>query len=113
MVIIGLLASIVIPRFVGQSEQAKVANTKANLDALRKAIELYYSKYGTLIDTTLEDMVTEGYIANPDEYENFVLNNGVGSYPANSEVGVPIIYGDYYLLEALVKYKNLKLSDKR
>ena len=70
-------------------------------------------QYLNVAKNIIHTMVTEGYITSPDECENFVLNHGVGSFPANSEVGVPIIYGDYYLLEALVKYKNLKLSNTR
>ena len=63
MVIIGLLAAIIAPKFTSQMEQAKAANTKANLDAIRKAVKLYYSRNGTLINTTLQDMVAEGYLS--------------------------------------------------
>jgi unsaturated chondroitin disaccharide hydrolase len=36
-----------------------------------------------------------------------ILNHAVGSRPGNSEVDVSLIYGDYYFLEALCRYKNL------
>lgn len=68
-------------------------------------------QYVNLAKNIIHTMVTEGYVVSSDEYENFVLNQGVGSIPANTEVGVPIIYGDYYLLEALMKYRNLNIGD--
>lgn len=46
LVIIGLLASIIIPKFAEQSDAAKIAETKANLEKLRLAIELFYSNNG-------------------------------------------------------------------
>ena len=36
-----------------------------------------------------------------------ILGHAVGSRPANSEVDVSLIYGDYYFLEALVRYEHL------
>ncbi|RPI01538.1 MAG: glucuronyl hydrolase [Ignavibacteriae bacterium] len=38
---------------------------------------------------------------------NFILNHCVGHMPNNSEVDVPLIYADYYFVEALMRYKKL------
>jgi unsaturated chondroitin disaccharide hydrolase len=35
-----------------------------------------------------------------------ILNHAVGNKPANSEVDVSLIYGDYYFIEALVRYER-------
>jgi unsaturated chondroitin disaccharide hydrolase len=35
-----------------------------------------------------------------------ILNHAVGNMPARSEVDVSLIYGDYYFLESLVRYKE-------
>lgn len=49
-----------------------------------------------------------------DHYADFsdaqeaILTKGTVSYPANRHVNVPIIYGDYYFLEALCKIKGNK-----
>lgn len=43
LVIIGLLASIIIPKFTSHKEKAVVATTKANLESLRTAIALFYA----------------------------------------------------------------------
>jgi uncharacterized protein YyaL (SSP411 family) len=37
----------------------------------------------------------------------FILQHGVGHKPANSEVDVPLTYGDYYFIEACKRYKEL------
>ncbi|MBB5441110.1 MULTISPECIES: glycoside hydrolase family 88 protein [Pedobacter] len=38
----------------------------------------------------------------------FILKHGVGHMPKGSEVDVPLTYGDYYYLEALKRYKEMK-----
>ena len=38
---------------------------------------------------------------------NFILKHSVGSKPQNSEVDVPLVYADYYFLEALLRYDQL------
>ena len=40
----------------------------------------------------------------------FILKHGVGHLPAKSEVDVPLPYGDYYFIEALMRYKNWYLK---
>jgi len=50
IVIIGMLAAIVLPNFGAQREHASIAMTKANLDALRKAVALYYIHVGDYTD---------------------------------------------------------------
>ena len=40
----------------------------------------------------------------------FILKHGVGHLPAKSEVDVPLTYGDYYFIEALLRYKNWYLK---
>lgn len=37
----------------------------------------------------------------------FLLKHGVGHLPAKSEVDVPLTYGDYYFIEAMLRYKSL------
>ncbi len=38
---------------------------------------------------------------------HFLLKHSTGHKPANSEIDVPIIYADYYYLEALLRYDKL------
>jgi len=46
IVIIGLLAAIIIPRFANQGDAARVAATKANLESIRTAVDLYKANEG-------------------------------------------------------------------
>ncbi|MFV0553480.1 MAG: glucuronyl hydrolase [Mangrovibacterium sp.] len=48
------------------------------------------------------------YKANPTEIPFFILDHSVGNIPSHSEIDVPINYADYYFMEALVRYNNVK-----
>lgn len=48
------------------------------------------------------------YRAETGENGFFILKHAVGSLPHNSEVDVPLNYGDYYFLEALKRKKDLE-----
>ena len=37
---------------------------------------------------------------------NFLLKHCVGSFPANSEVNVPLIFADYYYIEAMMRWRE-------
>ncbi|WP_439129794.1 glycoside hydrolase family 88 protein [Polaribacter sp.] len=58
----------------------------------------------------LESLLSPEYFADYKENGGFLLKHGVGHKPANSEVDVPLSYGDYYLVEAMLRYKKLKES---
>ena len=45
--------------------------------------------------------VLEGSIKAP-----FILDHSTGNWPKNDEVDEPIVYGDYYFLETLIRLKN-------
>jgi chondroitin AC lyase len=38
---------------------------------------------------------------------NFILKHSVGSIPHGSEIDVPLVYADYYYLEALCRYRDI------
>lgn len=48
----------------------------------------------------------EKYKAKVGENGGFLLKHSTGALPSNSEVDVPLIYADYYYLEALKRYKD-------
>lgn len=63
-------------------------------------------KYFSNAETMLTTLTTDEYIAQEGTNGGFLLKHGVGHIPENSEVDVPLTYGDYYLVEALLRYKN-------
>jgi unsaturated chondroitin disaccharide hydrolase len=54
----------------------------------------------------LDSLVSPSYMGNSGNNKFFILNHSVGSIPHGVEIDVPLVYADYYFLEAL----NRKLS---
>ena len=52
------------------------------------------------------DALSSDYILTGMEPYPFLLDHSVGSLPGESEVDIPIIYADYYYLEALLRKLN-------
>ena len=77
IVIIGLLAAIVVPRFGGQGDDARIANGQANLANLRSAVEVYRLEQGTL-PASLANLSPQYMRAIPEE-----------ALPGLSGAGVP------------------------
>lgn len=47
------------------------------------------------------------YLAKEGEQGGFIIKHGVGFHRAGAEVDVPLTYGDYYYVEALMRMKQL------
>lgn len=56
----------------------------------------------------LHSLASPAYRAELGKNANFIIMHCVGSIPHKSEIDKPLVYADYYFLEALVRYKNLK-----
>ena len=52
--------------------------------------------------------LSDNYLADKGGDRGFLLLHSTGSKPMDSEVDVPLVYADYYFLEALLRKKNLK-----
>lgn len=50
--------------------------------------------------------LAENYRAELKANNHFILQHSVGSIPHIEEINVPLVYADYYFLEALLRYKN-------
>lgn len=57
---------------------------------------------------TLKSLASPSYLAAQGTNGNFLLKHCVGSIPHKNEIDVPLVYADYYFLEALHRYKNSK-----
>ena len=64
-----------------------------------------YFSYGEKI---LKSLSSDAYLAAPGENCGFVLMHSVGSLPNGSEIDTPLNYADYYYLEGLKRYMDLK-----
>jgi len=65
-------------------------------------------KYFSAAETMLASLSSDKYLAGEGENGNFILKHSVGNLNRNSEVDVPLTYADYYFIEALLRYIELK-----
>lgn len=65
-------------------------------------------KYLDYAEKILKSLSSDAYLAEPGTNEGFILMHSTGSLPNGSEIDVPLNYADYYYLEALQRYMNLK-----
>lgn len=56
----------------------------------------------------LLSLASPEYFSSGDEIGHFLLKHGVGNKPGGCEIDTPLNYGDYYFLEALLRFKRLK-----
>ncbi|MDR0824022.1 MAG: glycoside hydrolase family 88 protein [Prevotella sp.] len=56
----------------------------------------------------LHSLASPAYRAALGTNADFLLMHSVGSLPHKSEIDKPLVYADYYFLEALIRYKNSK-----
>lgn len=66
--------------------------------------------YFTTAEKMLASLASTAYTAKIGENNYFILKHSVGHKPGNSEINTPIVYADYYYLEALLRYKKLTLQ---
>lgn len=58
-------------------------------------------------DAILETLSSDKYLLSGDHNFPFLLDHSVGNYNKSEEVDTPIIYADYYFLEALLRKRTL------
>ncbi len=69
-------------------------------------------EYRNFAINMLHSLASPAYRAPIGSNGNFLLMQSVGSIPHNTEINVPLVYADYYFLEALQRY-NLLLKRKK
>lgn len=68
------------------------------------------SQYIAVAEKQLRTLASPEYTAKKGSNGCFILKHGVGHLPGDSEVDVPLTYGDYYYVEALMRYKKMILN---
>lgn len=60
-------------------------------------------KYKQYADKVMKTLHSEEYLLSADVDAPFILDHSTGNWPKNDEMDDPIVYGDYYFLEALLR----------
>jgi unsaturated chondroitin disaccharide hydrolase len=61
----------------------------------------------------LQSLASPAYLAEPGTNGGFLLRHSTGHLPGGSEIDVPLVYADYYFLEALLRHRALKAGERR
>lgn len=88
-------AAIMASALLELGQYAKEEEKKEYLDVARKI---------------LVNLSGKEYRAGLNENGGFILKHSTGAFVLNSEIDVPLIYADYYFLEALKRYKDWYLN---
>jgi hypothetical protein len=75
------------------------------LATLQPYKKTYYQNYA---DQILSSLNASSYLAPVASAHGMILNHSTGGLPNGFEIDTPIVYADYYFLEALVRQKNKK-----
>ncbi|MCU0429203.1 MAG: glycoside hydrolase family 88 protein [Cytophagaceae bacterium] len=86
------------------SSAAIVASALLELSQYSKQNKIQYWERAEKI---LKSLSSPDYFASEGNNQ-FILKHSTGNIPEGSEIDVPIIYADYYFLEALLRYKKMK-----
>ena len=91
------------PVFRDSSAGAILASALIELSTYGDADGLYLSTAEKILRT----LASPEYLAPEGENGNFLIRHGVTNLHGWSGVDIPLTYGDYYFLEALLKYRRL------
>ena len=87
MAIVGLLASLVVPRYIGNVDKAKEAVLRENLATLRDVLDKHYADRGKY-PAKLPDLVTDRYLRQiPDDPITESNQTWLVVPPPNPEMG--------------------------
>ncbi len=83
---------------------AAAITASALLELSRYVDQKTASEYHSSAVKILYALSSEKYRAELGDNNHFILKHSVGYLPGNSEIDTPIIYADYYYIEALMRY---------
>ena len=84
------------------SAAAVTASALYELSSFGKTNTGYREKADTIMMN-----IEHTYASKPGTNNGFILGHSTGSKPSDSEVDVPLIYADYYYLEAILRAKTM------
>lgn len=83
IVIIGIIAAIAVPKFVGAISNARTESDKANIKMLQSAVERAYAQTGSY-PASLNELVSKDFVKKiPDDPRggNYSYSSGIVSCP--------------------------------
>lgn len=80
------------------------ASALIELSTLVKDGQIYFD----YAEKLLKSLSSETYLAKTGTNQGFILMHSTGSLPNGSEIDTPLNYADYYYLEALYRYMQVK-----
>lgn len=92
--------------FAKRDASAAAIMASALLELGRYANPVEKNEYLSAAEIILRSLSGSEYRAKAGENGGFLLKHSTGAFPFNSEIDVPLIYADYYFLEALKRYKE-------
>jgi len=102
-----------IPYWDFQAPDIPDAPRDASAAAITASALLELSKYTTAKNNyynkaveMLVSLTSDKYMAVPGSNNYFITKHSTGHKPNETEIDVPIVYADYYLLEAIYRYRN-------
>ncbi len=84
-------------------DASAAAITCSALFELSRYSDMNGEKYYEAAVKILKSLASPGYMAFEGKNKYFILNHSVGSIPHGVEIDVPLVYADYYFLEALLR----------
>jgi len=87
------------------SSAACMASALYEISGMQVLNAEYYSEYA---DKIMSSLASTDYRAELGTNGHFLLKHSVGSVPHKAEVDVPLIYADYYFLEALKRKRDIR-----
>lgn len=63
--------------------------------------------YMAIAETMIRSLSSPPHKAPAGTNGGFIIQHSVGNMPAKSEIDVPLTYGDYYYVEALLRYRDM------
>jgi len=96
-----------VPDITKEPRDASAAAIMASALYELQGYSLNKKKYKSFADKILNSLI-KSYRSPVGTHHGFILLHSTGHKPADSEVDTPIIYADYYFLEALLRRRSLK-----
>ncbi len=87
-------------------DASAAAITASGLLEMSRYLGAAGKKYRDFAIETLKSLSSPQYLAEPGTNGYFLLKHSTGSIPHQTEIDTPLVYADYYFLEALLRYQN-------